>query len=133
MSRTTKEINKITGAVIAVSSRLIIIALLVLLLCEGVTRGYEFGHELFYASAVDQKPGLDKTITVEEGTSVTRVARLLKGSGLITNEYSFMIQAEFFDYKVNPGSYTFNTSMTSKEILQMMNDNAEEKEEKEKE
>lgn len=131
MSRTTKEINKITGAIIAVSSRMIIIALLVLLLCEGVTRGYEFGHELFYASAVDQQPGLDKTVTVEEGTSVTRVAWLLKGNGLITNEYSFIIQAEFFDYKVNPGSYTFNTSMTSKEILQMMNENAEEKEEKE--
>lgn len=130
MSRTTSEINKITGAIIAISSRLIIFALVVMLLYEGVTRGYDFGHEIFYASAVEQKPGQDKNITVEKGASAARVARLLKGSGLIANEYSFIIQAEFFDYKVNPGIYTFNTSMTSKEILQMMNDNTEEKKDK---
>jgi len=130
MSRTTNEINKITGAIIAISSRLIVFALVVMLLYEGVTRGYDFGHEIFYASAVEQKPGQDKNITVEKGASAARVARLLKGSGLIANEYSFIIQAEFFDYKVNPGIYTFNTSMTSKEILQMMNDNTEEKKDK---
>ena len=130
MSRTTNEINKITGAIIAISSRLIIFALVVMLLYEGVTRGYDFGHEIFYASAVEQEPGQDKNITVEKGASAARVARLLKGSGLIANEYSFIIQAEFFDYKVNPGIYTFNTSMTSKEILQMMNDNTEEKKDK---
>jgi len=130
MSRTTNEINKITGAIIAISSRLIIFALVVMLLYEGVTRGYDFGHEIFYASAVEQKPGQDKNITVEKGASAGRVARLLKGSGLIANEYSFIIQAEFFDYKVNPGIYTFNTSMTSKEILQMMNDNTEENKDK---
>ena len=130
MSRTTNEINKITGAIIAISSRLIIFALVVMLLYEGVTRGYDFGHEIFYASAVEQKPGQDKNITVEKGASAARVARLLKGSGLIANEYSFIIQAEFFDYKVKPGIYTFNTSMTSKEILQMMNDNTEEKKDK---
>ena len=130
MSRTTNEINKITGAIIAISSRLIVFALVVMLLYEGVTRGYDFGHEIFYASAVEQKPGQDKNITVEKGASAARVARLLKGSGLIANEYSFIIQAEFFDYKVNPGIYTFNTSMTSKEILQMMNDNTEENKDK---
>ena len=129
MSRATKEINKITGAVIAVSSRLIILALVVLLLYEGVTRGYAFGHEIFYASAMEEEPGRDKELTVAKGTSVAQTAKLLKENGLIANEYSFTIQAEFFDYKVNPGDYTFNTSMTSKEILQMMNENTGEKEE----
>ena len=129
MSRATKEINKITGAVITVSSRLIILALVVLLLYEGVTRGYAFGHEIFYASAMEEEPGRDKELTVAKGTSVAQTAKLLKENGLIANEYSFIIQAEFFDYKVNPGDYTFNTSMTSKEILQMMNENTGEKEE----
>ena len=40
MSSTTKEINKITGAVIRVSWKLIVYAVVVLLLYEGVTRGY---------------------------------------------------------------------------------------------
>ncbi|WP_312500550.1 endolytic transglycosylase MltG [Lacrimispora sp.] len=130
MSRATNEINKITGAVIAISSRLIILALVILLLYEGVTRGYEFGHEIFYASAVEAEPGRDKEITISKGTSVAQAAKLLKDNGLISNEYSFIIQAEFFDYKVKQGDYTFNTSMTSKEILQLMNENTEEKEEK---
>jgi UPF0755 protein len=131
MSRTTKEINKITGAIIGLSVRLIILALIILLLYEGVTRGYEFGHEIFYASAMEAEPGQDKNITIDKGASVAGVAKLLKDNGLIANEYSFIIQAEFFNYKANPGSYTLNTSMTSRDILQMMNENTEEKEDKE--
>lgn len=128
MSRTTKEINKVTGAVIAISIRLILLALIVLLLYEGVTKGYEFGHEIFYASAMEEKPGRDINITVEKGTSIASVAKLLKEKGLIASPYSLMIQAEFFNYKANPGSYTLNTSMTSRDILQMMNENTEKKE-----
>ena len=127
MSRATKEINRITGAIIGISGRLIVCALVVLLLYEG----YEFGHEIFYATSVEAAPGRDRSITVEEGTSITDAAKLLKSYGLIANEYSFVIQAIFFDYEVNPGTYTVNTSMTSKEILQMMNENTGEEEEKE--
>ncbi|WP_026890568.1 endolytic transglycosylase MltG [Lacrimispora aerotolerans] len=130
MSRTTKEINKVTGAVIAISIRLILLALIVLLLYEGVTKGYEFGHDIFYASAMEAEPGQDKEIKVEKGTSIAGVAKLLKEKGLIANEYSLIIQAKFFNYKANPGSYTLNTSMTSRDILQMMNENTEEKESK---
>ena len=131
MSRATKEINRITGAIIGISGRLIVCALVVLLLYEGVTKGYEFGHEIFYATSVEAAPGRDRSITVEEGTSITDAAKLLKSYGLIANDYSFVIQAIFFDYEVNPGTYTVNTSMTSKEILQMMNENTGEEEEKE--
>lgn len=128
MSRTTNEINKVTGAVIAISIRLILLALIVLLLYEGVTKGYEFGHEIFYASAMEEKPGRDIDIKVEKGDSIASVAKLLKEKGLINNSYSLMIQAEFFNYKANSGSYTLNTSMTSRDILQMMNENTEKKE-----
>jgi UPF0755 protein len=132
MSRTTKEINKITGFIISISTRLIILALMILILHEGITRGYEFGHELFYNTAVESPPGHDIQVTIEEGTSVAKAAELLKNEKLIINKYSFVIQAKFFEYTVNPGTYTINTSMTSKEILQMLNEETEEtKEEKE--
>lgn len=128
MSRTTNEINKVTGAVIAISIRLILLALIVLLLYEGVTKGYEFGHEIFYASAMEEKPGRDIDIKVDKGDSIASVAKLLKEKDLITNPYSLVIQAKFFNYKANAGSYTLNTSMTSRDILQMMNENTEKKE-----
>ena len=42
MSQMTKEINAITGTIIGVSGKLIIYALVILLLVEGMTRGYAF-------------------------------------------------------------------------------------------
>ncbi len=126
MSRRTKEINKIVGVVIAISSRLILLALVAVLLYEGSSRGYAFGHNIFYASSVEAAPGRDKNVTVSVGISAFQAAKILKENGLIDNEYSFVIQAEFFGYKVNPGTYTLNTSMTPKEILQMMNEKKEE-------
>lgn len=128
MSRATKEINRITGTIIGISGRLIVYTLVVILLYEGVTKGYEFGYDIFYATSMEAEPGRDKDITVREGTSVVSTAKLLKSYGLINNEYSFIIQSIFFDYEVNPGTYTVNTSMTSKEILQMMNENTGEEE-----
>lgn len=129
MSRTTKEINRITGAIIAISGRMIVYALVVLLLYKGVTGGYAFGHDIFYARPMEAEPGRDMSVTVTEGSSVVSVAKTLKSDKLISNEYSFIIQSMFFDYDVNPGTYTLNTSMTSKEMLQMMDENTGEEEE----
>ena len=58
MSQVTKEINAITGTIIGVSGKLIIYALVILLLVEGMTRGYAFGHEVFYATAMEPEPGV---------------------------------------------------------------------------
>ena len=51
MSQTTKEINRVTGTVISVSLKLIMFAVTILLLYEGVTRGYEFGYHVFCDTA----------------------------------------------------------------------------------
>ena len=48
MSHITRDINKVTGTVIGISGKLILYALVILLLAEGITRGYAFGHSLFY-------------------------------------------------------------------------------------
>ena len=123
MSETTREINRITGTIIGISVRLIIGALLLLLLYEGMTRGYEFGHEIFCSTAVAVAPGTDKGVRIEEGTSAFRAAEQLRDLGLIKNEYAFVIQSKFYDYEITPGTYTLNTSMTAKEILQVLDEN----------
>lgn len=126
MSRTTKDINKVTGTVIAVSGKMILYAVIVLLLFEGMTRGYEFGHEIFYATAMEEGEGRLKTVTIPAGQSVKETARLLAQSGLVGNELAFQVQKQFYDYEIYPGTYTFNTAMTSKEILQQLNEKPEE-------
>ncbi len=120
MSSTTKDINRVTGAIIRVSLRLIIYALIILILYEGVTVGYEFGHEIFASTAVAPEPGTDKTVVVEEDRSALQVGRLLEEEGLIRNAYAFWIQSMFYEYDIYPGAYVLNTSMTSRDMLELM-------------
>ncbi len=58
MSSRTREINRITMAIIRISVKLMLLALLILLLYEAVIRGYAFGHAIFYAEAVEAAPGM---------------------------------------------------------------------------
>ena len=126
MSSRTREINKITMAIIRISVKLMLLALLILLLYEAVIRGYAFGHAVFYAEAVEAAPGHDITVVVKD---VSQAADELEKKGLIKNIYAFLFQSRFYDYdKIYPGTYTFNTSMTSKEILQKLSEKPENEE-----
>lgn len=128
MSRVTKEINKITGTIIGISGKLILYALIILLLVEGVSKGYAFGYEVFHSTAVEAAPGTDKTITIPENQEPRDTIEMLRDVGLIRNAYTALIQMYFYDYEIYPGTYTLNTSMTSKEMLQVLNEKPEETE-----
>ena len=134
MSSRTREINKITMAIIRISVKLMLLALLILLLYEAVIRGYAFGHAVFYAEAVEAAPGHDITVVVKDGEDVSQAADELEKKGLIKNIYAFLFQSRFYDYdKIYPGTYTFNTSMTSKEILQKLSEKPENEEDEKSE
>ena len=127
MSRATKEINRVTSTIIAVSWKLIVYALVVLLLYEGVTKGYEFGYSVFYDTAVAEEPGVDMRVTIGEGESLGDIAVALVRGGLVKNRFAFLFQSLFYDYghsknPVEPGTYLLNNSMTSKEIIIKLRD-----------
>lgn len=123
MSNRTREINKITMAIIRISVKLMVYALIILLLYEAVIRGYAFGHAVFFAEAVDSPPGKTVTVQMSGEESVSQAAKKLAGKGLIKSEFAFLFQSKFYDYDtIYPGSYELNTSMTSKEILQILNE-----------
>lgn len=130
MSRRTREINRITTAIITISIKLMVLALIILLLYEAVVRGFAFGHDIFYAEAAEAAPGREITVVIEEGENPKSAAGLLKKKGLIKNDFAFWFQSIFYDYdNIYPGTYTFNTSMTSKEILRELNVKPEEERE----
>ncbi|MCC8126669.1 MAG: hypothetical protein LIO92_04645 [Clostridiales bacterium] len=126
MSRTTEEINKVTGTVIGLSVRLISCAVVLLLLAEGISRGYHFGYEVFSSSAVDETPGRDRTVTITGNESELDICKSLEEDGLITDGLAAFFQMKFYDYEIYPGTYELNTSMTAKEILQTLNQKPEE-------
>ena len=126
MSNRTREINKITTTIISISVKLMVYALIILLLYEAVARGYAFGHEIFFAEAVDEAPGQDMVVRIDPKESVSDAAQFLAHKGLIKSEFAFIFQSRFYDYEtIYPGTYTLNTSMTSKEILQLLNEKPE--------
>ena len=134
MSNTTKEINRVTGAISGISGKLIFYALVVLLLYEGITKGYAFGYEIFHSTAMAEAPGIDKVVQIEDGDSLMDVAKELDSKGLIKNEYAFLIQSMFYEYgkageyEIIPGTFTLNNSMTAKEIIIELRDGPEEEE-----
>lgn len=121
-SKTTKRINKITTTIILLAIRVVLAVAIIIITGRGIKAAYDFGHSIFYAQAVEEAPGHDVMVLVHDTDSIEDVAETLKNRGLINNKYSIIVQAKFFDYEVVPGEYTFNTSQTSRDILEQMND-----------
>lgn len=126
MSTVTKEINKISGTIIGISGKLILYALVLLLLAEGMSKGYAFGYEVFHSTPMEKAPGRDLVVTVGKRKEPKEVIGLLHDMGLIENEWAARVQLKFYEYEIYPGTYTLNTSMTPKEILQILNEKPEE-------
>ena len=120
MGRTMRQVNRITTTIISMSARLLFYALVLFLLYEGVTRGYRFGYEVFNPTAVAAAPGTDRQIEIKKGDTLMGVARELETDGLIKNRLIFVIQSKFYDYGIEAGTYTLNTSMTSKDMLKLI-------------
>ena len=104
-----------------IAVRLLIFAGIVFVIFKGISAAYQFGHSIFYAVGIEEAPGRNIDVTVTEGTGVKDAAELLKKKGLIDNEWSFRVQAKFFDLKITPGTYLLNTSQSSKEMLETLN------------
>lgn len=122
MSDTTREINKVTGTIIRVSWKLIVYAVVALLMYEGATRGYAFGHDIFSSSAMAPEPGVDMRVTIRDGEKVADIGAALEKAGVVKSRLAFVIQSIFYDYgssdhPVEGGTYLLNNSMTSKEII----------------
>ncbi len=98
----------------------IVFTAIVFLVTQGIPRGYEFGYAIFEEGDEDQSSGADMPFTVEEGMSVKEVGEELKAMGLIDDTLVFIAQAKFFEYTIYPGEYTINTSMSSRQILDLL-------------
>lgn len=120
MSRTTRDMNTVTGTIMGVSCKVLLYVLVFFLLYLGVTRGYGYGHEIFAPTPAASPPGADYEIVVGEGDSVSEVGKLLEDSGLIKDKNIFVLQAKLYEYSVYPGTYTLNSSENSKDMLKKL-------------
>ncbi len=95
MSSRTREINKITMAIISISVKLMLLAFSILLLYEAVIRGYAFGHAVFYAEAVEAAPGHNITVVVKDRGRCVTDSRRTGEKGLIKKYLCLFIPEPF--------------------------------------
>lgn len=121
MSNTTRNINKVTGTVIGLAIRVIVIAIVMLILVRGVKVAYNFGHAIFYETTMEEAPGTDIRITIPADCSIQEAADILESKGLIDNKLALRVQAKAFELEVKPGTYTLNTSTSARKMLEILN------------
>lgn len=129
MSKMTKEINRISMAVISISGKLVFYTLVAALLFLGARKGYAFGYSVFYAPGMEEAPGRDVTVEIDGKESISEVGAILEKDGLIRDSAAFSLQAKCYDYEVKKGSFRLNTSQTSKDIINILNEETEKEKE----
>lgn len=117
-----KKTNQAVIFSVRLGIKLIILLILVLIVQFIISSGYDFGYNLFAAPAMSSPPGREVTFIVEKGESTSDIIDELAEAGLIRDKFSFRCQIVFYDKILQPGEYMLNTSMTSKEILLLLND-----------
>ena len=128
-----------TSKVVLSILHICITVLLVLLILFGFvkfgTAAYDLGYRVFTEKPMQQEPGIDVTVRVEDGMNAFSLGTVLEEKGLVRDNTLFALQMMLSAYakKVKPGIYTLNTSQTAKEMLEVMAAVDEKKEEDSKE
>ncbi len=97
----------------------------VLLVLGGIRAGeaaYDIGYRIFTEPPMEEPPGHDKKVYVDEGTSGMELGRQLEEKGLVDSGMLFALQLGLSSYrgKIQAGDYTLNTSQDAGEMMQVM-------------
>ena len=94
-------------------------------------KAHDFGYRVFTEPAMEEKPGVNVEITIDEGMSAKNIGKLLEKEGLIRDADLFVVQYKLSAYsgEIQAGTYTLNTSETPKEMMIIMSGQAEDLEE----
>ncbi|SFG38808.1 endolytic transglycosylase MltG [Oribacterium sp. WCC10] len=113
-------IERVANFLIGIAWRVIVIALLVYALMNGVRAAYSYGHGLLYSHAMAGDNAIDEDFVISEGDKSADVAERLLKEGFIDNADAFNVQAKLYEAEFVPGVYTISKSMTMVEIIQLL-------------
>lgn len=96
--------------------------LVVFVVIQLASVAYNLGYRVFTEPAMDESLGRDVMVEVDQNMSDWDLGIELEEKGLVENHLLFTIQLKLSSYKkdIKPGLYTLNTSMTAKELMQVM-------------
>lgn len=118
MSNTSRIVMKIVSGVFS----LLVLVLVVVGLIRAGQWAYDFGYRVYTESPVESAPGTDKTVTVTSDMSAKEIGDILEEKGLIHDATLFVAQLKISSYsgEIKSGTYTLNTSMTARDMMQIM-------------
>lgn len=101
---------------------MLVLILILFALVQVGTAAYDMGYRIFTEPAMESSPGRDVTVEIRQGMSASEIGNLLEEKQLINTGTLFMIQSKVSAYekRMKPGIYTLNTSLTSREMMQIM-------------
>lgn len=114
------SVRSISDFIIGLAWRVLLAAVIVFLLLQGVTRAYSYGHGLLYEHAMEAEPGTDISFVISTGDTRKEIAENLEEAGLIDNRQAFLMQSRLYKADFEPGEYSLNTSMTAEEIIKYL-------------
>lgn len=121
-SQSSKAALDVFSYLLGVLLNVIFYAVVGFLLYFVVTNVYEFSYQVFGDRICEEAPGRDVTVTIEEGESSMEIAEDLAMNKLVINKYTFYLKVRLYEYKIKPGKFLLNTSMTYNEILNQITD-----------
>lgn len=100
----------------------LVMVLIAFVIAQAAASAYDIGYRVFTEPAMEKSPGRDVTVEVKKAMPAKELGTILEEKGLVDNAWLFVIQLKVSAYadKINAGIYTLNTSMTAREMMEVM-------------
>ncbi len=116
------KIGAIFVNIAAMLVRLLIVLVILSFIYKLGFQAYDFGYRVFAEEAMSGEPGRDIEVNIPQGSSAIDIGEILETRGLIRDKRLFFVQERLSEYhgKLSPGEYTFNTSQTARDMMEIM-------------
>ena len=118
----TKSANKLVFRFVSISFSVLILLVIFIGVFKASAFCYDFGYRIFTEKPMESAPGRDVVVQIDTDDSAFVIGKMLEQKGLVRDSSLYVAQYYLSAY-VNdllPGTYTLNTSMTTKEMLIVM-------------
>ncbi len=118
----SKSANKVVFRFVSISFTVLILLVIFIGVFKASTFCYDFGYRIFTEKPMESEPGRDIVVQIDADDSAFAIGKMLEQKGLVRDSSLYVAQYYLSAY-VNdllPGTYTLNTSMTTKEMLIVM-------------
>lgn len=114
--------KKVVLKIMNISLTILVVVLVVFAAFRVGSYAYDFGYRVYMEDPVSLEPGRDVVVQVDKNMSSAELGSMLEDKGLVRDGTLFMIQLKLSAYsdKIMPGIYTLNTSMTPREMIEIM-------------